>query len=132
MPQNELEVTRALAEFTFQLHQAGIYHMDYSMGNILAKKEAEGYHFSLIDNNRMRFGTFDFSERLKNFRRLGLSKRQLVTVAKEYARLEQRNEKETAQELFKHVKLHEEKHVMKKRAKKLVFNVFNRPSHQAG
>ena len=132
MPTDEMEITKALAAYTFDLHKSGIYHMDYSRGNILCKKGEDGYQFSLIDNNRMRFGQFSFKDRLKNFRRLGLSKRQLVTVAREYARLENRNERETTETLMAYVAEHEERHIMKKRAKEIVGNVFERISHQAG
>ena len=132
MADDELGITKALAAFTFRLHQAGIYHMDYSMGNILCKKEGDEYQFSLIDNNRMRFGTFSFAQRLKNFRRLGFSNKQLVTVAREYSALEKTNDRETAQELFKYVRLHEERHIIKKRAKQFVANAFDRPNHGIG
>jgi len=132
MPTDEMEITKALTAYTYDLHQSGIYHMDYSRGNILCKKMDDGYQFSLIDNNRMRFGRFSFSDRLKNFRRLGLSKRQLVTVAREYARLDNKNERDTTQALMAYVAEHEERHIMKKRAKEIVGNVFDRISHQAG
>jgi Lipopolysaccharide kinase (Kdo/WaaP) family len=112
---------KELTQFTHRLHSEGIYHMDFSAGNILCKKENGQYKFALIDNNRMRFGRFSYSLRLKNFQRLGLSDVQLVTVAREYSRLENANERQTIEKLFRIVRKHEKKHVLKKRAKKLVF-----------
>lgn len=112
---------KELARFTHSLHSQGIYHMDFSKGNILCKKEDGQYKFALIDNNRMRFGKFGFSLRLKNFQRLGLTDVQLVTVAREYSRMENTDERKTIEELFQIVRKHEKKHVLKKRAKKFVF-----------
>lgn len=119
-------LVKELSHFTHRLHGEGIYHMDYSTGNILCKKEDGHYKFALIDNNRMRFGKFSYSLRLKNFRRLGLSDVQLVTVAKEYSKLEKANERKTIEKLFQLVRRHEKKHVLKKRAKKFVFNFVDR------
>ena len=117
---------RDLARYTYQLHRHGIYHMDYSLGNILCKKQNEHFEFSLIDNNRMKFGHFSFSRRLKNFRRLGLTETQLTNVAKEYARLEKTDESETIQRIFRYVDTHKERHHLKKKAKKLVYSVGHR------
>ena len=50
------ELFRALGTYTAHLHQKGIYHRDYSPGNILYHQEPDGIHFSLIDINRMSFG----------------------------------------------------------------------------
>ena len=111
---------KELTQFTHHLHSQGIYHMDFSRGNILCKKENGQYKFALIDNNRMRFGKFSYSLRLKNFQRLGLSDVQLVTVAREYSRLENANERKTIEELFQIVRKHEKKHVLKKSAKRFV------------
>lgn len=115
-----------LAQFTYRLHQQGIYHRDFSKGNVLFKKQGDRFQFALIDNNRMRFGKFSYSRRLKNFRRLGLSDAQLIRVAKEYARLERSDETRTIERLFQLVRKHHERNVLKKRAKKMVLNFGNR------
>ena len=36
---NKNEILKIFAKFTFQLHEVGIFHFDYSPGNILIKKE---------------------------------------------------------------------------------------------
>jgi len=41
------------ARFTVHLHQLGIVHRDYNEGNILVHKEQDGFHFALIDINRL-------------------------------------------------------------------------------
>ena len=46
---------KALAKYTAQLHQKGMWHKDYTPGNILYKVENGQYHFLLVDINRFRF-----------------------------------------------------------------------------
>lgn len=113
---------RDLARYTFQLHKDGIYHMDYSSGNILCKKENGRFQFSLIDNNRMKFGRFSYARRLKNFRRLGLSHDQLVNVAMEYSRLEKRDAGETVDRIISYVRQHNERRNLKQAAKRLILH----------
>ncbi|MBO4317631.1 MAG: hypothetical protein J5855_05090 [Mailhella sp.] len=48
-------LAEAFALFTARLHKAGVMHLDYSSSNILYGREKDGWHFSLIDTNRMRF-----------------------------------------------------------------------------
>ncbi len=120
------ELMKDLAKFTFDLHHHGIYHMDYSNGNILCKKENGHFKFSLIDNNRMKFGKFSYSRRLKNFRRLGLTETQLTEVAREYSRLEKRDEKEAVELLVRYVRRHTQRRRLKKNAKRIVRNKGNK------
>ena len=114
---DENVLMKELAKFTFDLHQSGIYHIDYSNGNILFKKSNGHFEFALIDNNRMKFGKFGYTNRLKNFRRLGLSNVQLIQIAEEYSRLEKSDEIETIERLFRYVRLHRKKNSAKKWAK---------------
>lgn len=126
LPDDRDLMIKDLVRFTYQLHQHGIYHMDYSVGNILFKKNQEHYQFSLVDNNRMKFGKFTYSDRLKNFRRLGLSNVQLINVAEEYSSLERSNEIETIERLFHYVRKHRERNVLKTRLKKFALSIGNR------
>lgn len=64
------DVVRAFAAFTAGLHEAGIYHRDYSPGNILFDKVGEEWHFSIVDINRMEFGKVDLVKGCANFARL--------------------------------------------------------------
>jgi tRNA A-37 threonylcarbamoyl transferase component Bud32 len=113
-------VIKELTHFTYQLHQKGVYHRDFSNGNILCKKEKDHFQFALIDNNRMKFGKFSYSRRLKNFLRLGLTNAQLITIAEEYSRLAKNNEIKTIERLFHYIRKHRERNSLKKQAKKLV------------
>lgn len=88
MPQEEGRmVLDALAQYTHQLHQQDIYHKDYSVGNILFKKNGLSYDFTLVDNNRMKFSRSSFAYRMKNLRRLDLPLPALAYLCQEYARL---------------------------------------------
>ena len=76
----------AFARFTARLHDAGILHLDYSPGNILYDKLADGYHFSLVDINRMHFGKVGLKKGCANFARLWGQTPFFVLLAEEYAR----------------------------------------------
>ncbi|MCQ2410537.1 MAG: lipopolysaccharide kinase InaA family protein [Elusimicrobiaceae bacterium] len=46
---------RALAKYTADMHAKGMWHKDFTPGNILYRVENGVYHFSLVDINRFRF-----------------------------------------------------------------------------
>ncbi|PUZ21536.1 Lipopolysaccharide kinase (Kdo/WaaP) family protein [Chitinophaga costaii] len=94
MPREEaLKILDQLAALTWQLHQEGIYHKDYSIGNILFKKNEQGhYDFSLVDNNRMKFTKGSFGDRMKNLRRLDLPLPMLAYFCQQYAKISGEND----------------------------------------
>ena len=47
---------RCPGPYTAVMHEREVLHLDYSPGNILWDKDDEGYHFTVVDINRMRFG----------------------------------------------------------------------------
>ncbi len=50
------ELIKALSEFLFRVHEAGICHKDLHQGNILYERTEDGrWHFQLIDINQMAF-----------------------------------------------------------------------------
>ena len=79
------EIFKAFARFTLELHNKGIFHNDYSPGNILIKKEGSEYIFKIVDINRMKFFKLDQTERAKNFSKLWASDAILSIMAEEYA-----------------------------------------------
>jgi hypothetical protein len=115
-----------LVGFAHQLHRHSIYHMDFSAGNILCKKQNDHFQFALVDNNRMEFSKFNYSKGLKTFKRLGLNSAQLTDVAKEYSRLEKENETKTIQEILDIVRRHQQLDRLRKQTKKLVINAGQR------
>ena len=88
---------RSFAFFTAALHEAEIYHIDYSPGNVLIKNMPDNtYQFSLIDINRMHFKSVSKEEALKNLDRMCLSRRISSDIARYYAQYKGWNAKNTA------------------------------------
>ena len=81
------DLLRQFARFAFELHERGIYHKDFSAGNILIKVEEGQSSFYLIDLNRMKFIELDFDLRMKNLSRLSEDAEVLRIIAGEYARI---------------------------------------------
>lgn len=85
---NRDEILRQVAEFTFKLHENNVNFLDHSPGNTLIIDIGDGrYDFYLIDLNRMRFEPMSFEKRMRNFRRLWLSKHMINIMAETYAGL---------------------------------------------
>jgi serine/threonine protein kinase len=93
-----LEEVKALAEafahFTAFLHDNEVFHIDYSPGNILYKKEEDQYRFCLVDLNRMKFEKVDINAGCFNLRRLWGEERTIAYIAAVYAKDRGFNEKE--------------------------------------
>lgn len=88
------KMVSALGAFMFELHQKGIYHRDFSPGNILFTVDNGVYHFKLVDINRMRFGIHDKNTLYNNFRSLNIdSEEETARVGREYARAAHLDEK---------------------------------------
>ena len=82
------EVLKQFTEFTFKLHENGVNFLDHSPGNtLIVETDKNKFDFYLIDLNRMRFEPMDFNNRMRNFRRLWLSKTMIKIMAKKYAEL---------------------------------------------
>lgn len=64
------DIPKALGVYVAALHEAGILHLDLSVGNILFEKDENGIRFSLIDINRMKFCQVDQETGCKNMERL--------------------------------------------------------------
>lgn len=81
---------QAVGKLTARLHEAGIYHKDYSGGNILlsftqkaGKLQAE---LELLDLNRMRFGQVSLEKGCANFDRFHVDEDSIACMARAYAR----------------------------------------------
>lgn len=83
---NDLPLLASFAKYTAQLHEANIIHLDYSPGNILISRNGEGYNFSLVDINRMKFCQVDIEQGCENFCRLFEYDEISIFVASEYAK----------------------------------------------
>lgn len=80
------DIADALGRYTATMHDREVLHLDYSPGNILWDKDEEGYHFAVVDINRMRFGKVDIKDGCAALRRLWGPKRFVELIARSYAR----------------------------------------------
>lgn len=87
--ENYTKVLKEFVKFTYEIHQKGVWHVDYSLGNILITKNKDNsYRFSLVDINRMEFKNILALDGLKNFNKFwAKDDNDLNTIAIEYASL---------------------------------------------
>ena len=79
------EIIQSFGVLLARLHEANIFHLDLSVGNILFDKLQDGYHFSLVDLNRMKFKKIQLKDGCQNFERLRGSDDFFILLAKIYA-----------------------------------------------
>lgn len=86
-PADEADFLRAIGQVTGRLHNAGMLHLDYSRGNLLLGRDAEGQpRVEIIDLNRIRFRKVTMEEGCQNFaERLPATEAQRRLMAEEYA-----------------------------------------------
>jgi tRNA A-37 threonylcarbamoyl transferase component Bud32 len=80
------EVFRQFTEFSYSMHQNDVFHIDYSPGNVLIKKQENGYFFSVIDINRMQFKKIDLNLALVNLSKIWASDYMYPIIAEKYAK----------------------------------------------
>lgn len=76
---------KQFTDYTFLLHQSGIYHRDYSRGNILCTINNNSVSFSLVDLNRLSFKEVTFREGVKSFSQLHLDDTTVKQVLEQYS-----------------------------------------------
>jgi len=101
--------------FTYDLHQKGVWHVDYSAGNILITKDEEFY---LVDINRMIFKAVPPNEGCKNFDKLWSNDEIYTIIAQEYARLSGVSYESVLHCILNATKVIQNQKAMKKRFKK--------------
>jgi len=113
------KILKELARFTYEIHQKGVWHVDYSLGNILITKKEDGsFKFSLVDINRMKFKEISTQQGLKNFNKFwAKDEDDLPIIAKEYARLANFDEKEAIDIVLSEAKSLETKVNLKRKLK---------------
>lgn len=86
LPVSESErALKAFARFIYQVHQAGIFHKDLTIRNVLYSYKDNQYDFALIDTNRMSFHAYSFKRGMNNLNRLLLPVETVGVIAAEYA-----------------------------------------------
>jgi tRNA A-37 threonylcarbamoyl transferase component Bud32 len=81
------QILKEFVYFSFDLHQKGVYHIDYSPGNVLIKKLENNYEFTIVDLNRLKFVNFTNELRFKNLSRFSTTFYDLKLIANEYAKI---------------------------------------------
>lgn len=76
-----------LAAFTIRLHKLGIYHYDYSVGNILVMQSSSTIDFAMVDLNRIKFQKVSYRKAVRNFSTLEISVDEMNLLISEYAKL---------------------------------------------
>lgn len=110
-------IFQAFAAFTYDLHEKGIEHLDYSPGNILIRKLENSYEFKIIDVNRMKFKTFTMQERLENFSKLWASNEDLKVIVSAYVKQIGMEKQKALDIALKASQKHKDKKNLKKRLK---------------
>lgn len=114
------DLLTAFAQYTAELHNAGILHLDYSPGNILISQEDNQYKFSLVDINRMQFGDIDINKGCENFCRLFEYDSAIEFMAPIYAKIRNMDSNTCYQLMLKYKHQFEKKKERKKIIKRLL------------
>lgn len=111
---------RAFAKEIARLHRAGVWHKDFSPGNILyTGNSSEGYKFYYIDLNRMQFGVSDRKKLMSMFRAINLDPKETERIARYYAEASGQNADLIAREALEQLKGYFRQRNRKKWLKKL-------------
>ncbi|MCT7447126.1 lipopolysaccharide kinase InaA family protein [Aliarcobacter skirrowii] len=94
------EILKSFAKFAYTLHNNGIYHLDFSPGNILIKEENDEFIFKIVDINRMKFLNMNLNLRMKSFSKLWAKENDLKIIAKEYAKILQIEDKTVIEKII--------------------------------
>lgn len=78
-------IAKALAHFAANIHNRQVLHKDFTPGNVLWKEDEEGFHFMIVDINRMNFGEVSVKAGLYNLRKFWGPKDFMRILATEYA-----------------------------------------------
>lgn len=118
----------AFAAYTYDLHQKGVWHLDYSPGNILIKRTEAGYQFSIVDINRMEFKEICPIDGCENFNKLWASDEELEIIGREYARLSGLEEAVAVNAIKRHNDANKRVKNLKKRLKRVLKGDFSTPA----
>jgi len=110
-----------LAAYLARLHAAGVFHKDFTPGNILVTRDSDGRrHFNLIDVNRMQFGIHSHRKLMQNFRAINLDPAQTAALARAYAAHTARDSAQTVRHALRNLSGYNSSKARKKRLKTLL------------
>jgi len=110
-------VFKMFANFSYKLHENNIFHLDYSPGNILIKKDGDSYIFKIVDINRMKFKELSYDERMKSFNKLWAKDSDMSIIIKEYAKIINEDEEKSIKIAIKYSQKNKDFKNFKKRLK---------------
>ncbi len=110
-------ILKQFVSFSYDLHSHGVFHIDYSPGNIIVQKNDDNYRFSLVDVNRMKFLDFDMDLRMKSMAKLTNREEDINFILKEYAIISNIGFEDLKEKLLLHVNKHQNYIKKKKRLK---------------
>jgi hypothetical protein len=108
------DILQSFGVLLARLHEAGILHLDLSVGNVLFEKKPDGFHFSLVDLNRMKFKKIGLVAGCRNFERLRGNNDFFRILTETYAR-ERGFDAETCLKLVLDFQEKSERHFQRKR-----------------
>ena len=79
------EILQEIGKVTARMHEAGLYHEDYSAGNILFRDDLSEIKIEIIDLNRLTFGKVNLEKGCKNFERLPMDEETIRVMIGAYA-----------------------------------------------
>jgi len=116
---NRKEILKKFVEFTYELHNKGVYHIDYSPGNILVKKINNEYQFYIIDVNRMKFLEFDVDLRMKSMSKLTVIEEDNDFIVNYYSEISKLDIKKLTSQFKIHLESEKQYLLNKKKLKRL-------------
>jgi len=121
---NRNQILKEFIKFSFELHNKGINHLDYSPGNIIIKVINDNhilkYKFYILDLNRVRFEVMDIEKRIGNLSKLTNNKLNNYIIINEYSKLIKKDRK-YIKKIYDKYKKKEIKYLkMKKRIKEFL------------
>jgi tRNA A-37 threonylcarbamoyl transferase component Bud32 len=90
-----------LAAFTMRLHNLGIYHYDYSLGNLLVIQLPDKIDFAMVDLNRIQFQKVSYRKAVQNFSTLNITVEEMNLVISEYAKLASQSPQDSVDTFWK-------------------------------
>lgn len=92
----------AFAKEILRLHKAGVWHKDFSPGNILySGNETTGYKFHYVDLNRMKFGVHDREKLMSMFRSINLNPTETERLGRLYGKISGKDPEQMGKEALR-------------------------------
>lgn len=85
---HKTEILNGFVDYTVnKLHKNGVFHLDYSPGNILIREKQDTYSYSVIDLNRMKFLPIDIDKGMENLKQLHTTPENYKIIGRQYGKL---------------------------------------------